>query len=90
MPAWQIILEDRSRTTAENMRFSKEIMEEMNLPHDTVALVSNEFHLYRAEKLAEAAGLHAVGMGAGTPYLLLRINYFLREAFAVLPQLLLP
>jgi uncharacterized SAM-binding protein YcdF (DUF218 family) len=86
IPNDQIYVEDQSRNTAENMQFSKALMEMEQINHQTVAVVSNEFHLYRAKRLAASTGIQAIGVAAETPYLMLRVNYFIREAFALLQQ----
>lgn len=86
IPNGQIYMEDQSRNTKENMVFSKALMEREQISHQTVAVVSSEFHLYRAKRLAASAGMHAVGVAAKTPYWLLRVNYFMREAVALLQQ----
>ena len=39
----QIMLEDQSRTTRENLRFSKAYLEELKTP---VGIVTNNFHLF--------------------------------------------
>ncbi|MCR5145509.1 MAG: YdcF family protein [Lachnospiraceae bacterium] len=48
----RIILENKSTTTYENILYSFEIIENRKL-NPQIALVSNEFHLYRGMKLAE-------------------------------------
>lgn len=48
--------EDKSTTTAENMQFSKEILEAQNLG-GTVVLITTDFHQFRAGLLAEKHGL---------------------------------
>lgn len=48
--------EDKSTTTAENMQFSKEILEAQNLG-GTVVLITTDFHQFRAGLLAEKCGL---------------------------------
>ena len=50
---------------------------------EQVAVISSEYHLYRASLLAEQAGIHMIGVPAKTTLPVLRINYFLREAAAV-------
>ena len=45
--------EDRSTTTAENVRNSAGLVE----PGATVAIVTNDFHLYRALRIAKRNGL---------------------------------
>ena len=75
----RIILEDRATSTMENLRFSLELME----PNSTAAIVSNEFHLYRAGQMAQLLGLEASLVPASTEYPILLASYFLREILAV-------
>lgn len=76
----RLILEDRSTTTEENLRFSKALIGSVEEP---VGIVSNNFHLYRACLLAERLGYRkACPMAAGCHPVLL-INYMVREFFAV-------
>ena len=49
----------------------------------TVAVVSSEYHLYRAKYWADKAGFTALGVPAETTLPVLRLNYFLREGAAV-------
>lgn len=46
-----ILLEDKSKNTFENIKFAKELMDKKNL--NTAIIVSNSFHLRRAEFLAK-------------------------------------
>lgn len=82
--------EDSSTNTHEQMAFSIPIIEEMGLDIENirVAVVSNEFHLYRSKLIAERAGLDAIGVAAETPGLHRRVIYFSREAFALLSEFL--
>ena len=75
----RILLEDRATSTMENLRFSLELME----PNSTAAIVSNEFHLYRAGQMAQTLGLEASLVPASTEYPILLASYFLREILAV-------
>ena len=81
----RIVIEDQSASTEENMAFSKEAMEEIGLDpdHAVVAVVTSEFHLYRAKLLARRYGLNPVGVAAETPIFMLKVNYFVREAAAL-------
>ena len=75
----RILLEDRATSTMENLRFSLELME----PGSTAAIVSNEFHLYRAGQMAQLLGLEASLVPASTEYPILLTSYTLREILAV-------
>ncbi|MEV4425479.1 YdcF family protein [Streptomyces sp. NPDC049602] len=61
-PAEAVVREDRSRTTEENMLFSKELMER-DRPGSSCVIVTNNFHAFRAALMARRAGLdgHVVG-----------------------------
>ena len=78
IPEQYIYLEDQSRNTEENMRFSKSIMDREHIPYETIAIVSNEFHLCRAKLLAKDAGFQSIGIAAETPYTILKVNYYVR------------
>ena len=75
----RILQEAQATSTMENLRFSLELME----PNSTAAIVSNEFHLYRAGQMAQKLGLEASLVPASTEYPILLASYFLREIFAV-------
>ena len=75
----RIILEDRATNTMENLRFSLALMED----GASVAIVSNEFHLYRAGQMAEQLGLSPALIPADTEFPILTASYFLREILAV-------
>ena len=79
----RIIKEDKSTSTYENLKFSFEIMEEHSDGDPTVAIVSNEFHLYRAKYMAKEQGYDVKVIAAETYSAVLKLNYFIREAFAV-------
>jgi len=81
----QIWKEKASTNTHENLAFSLAIMEAngLDIENARVAVVSNEFHLYRAKLIAGKAGLDAVGVAAETPGVYLRVLYSFREAFAL-------
>lgn len=74
----RIIREDQSTSTMENLRFSQKF-----LNHCSVAIVSNEFHLYRAGQMAQKLGLEPNLIPADTELPILQASYFLREIFAV-------
>lgn len=59
----RILLEDRSTSTKENIRYSKAL-----LPAEaSVHVVTNDYHLYRAVQIARSEGLETGGIPAATP-----------------------
>ena len=81
----RLLLEDRSTNTAENFAFSKELLEERGLDTETavIAVVTNDFHCFRAHMIAQKQGLRTIDVPAELPWWWLTANYYLREAFAV-------
>lgn len=80
------LLEERSTSTAENFRYSKELLEEQGLDTETavIAVVTNDFHCFRAHMIAQKQGFGTViDVPAELPWWWLTANYYLREAFAV-------
>ena len=90
--AWdsRFLLEGRSTSTAENFAFSKQLLEETGIDTQTavIAVVTNDFHLYRARLIAEKEGLQTIGIPAELPWWWLTANYYLRESFAVVKTVL--
>ena len=80
-----LLLEDRSTSTAENFRFSKALLEARGLDTETavIAVVTNDFHCFRAHMIAQRQGLRIVDVPAELPWWWLTANYYAREAFAV-------
>ena len=77
--ATRILLEDQATSTMENLRFSLALMED----GASAAIISNEFHLYRAGQMAQQLGLSPALIPADTEYPVLTASYFLREILAV-------
>jgi len=82
--------EDKSTNSHENINFAKAIMIEngMDTENIKVAIVTNEFHLYRAKLTAQKAGLDPVGVAAETPGLHRKLIYYFREAFSLLNEVI--
>lgn len=80
----RIIMEDEATNTWENLSYSIDIIKERegSIEGD-IAIVSSEYHLYRSKYMAQLKGLDTVGIPGKTSYPILKINYFIREAFAV-------
>ncbi len=77
----RIIKEERARNTHENILFSSAIIEELG--GGSVAVISSDYHIYRARRLCENANLTPVMLSAKTELPVLFVNYLLREAFAL-------
>ena len=78
----RILLEDKSASTYENLKFSKAVMEENGL-YGKVGIVTNEFHEKRANMIAETFGIESFGVPAPTLWIL-KPTYYLREAYALI------
>lgn len=77
-------MEDNSTNTWENLKFSRAMLEEnTGTVPEKIALLSSEFHLFRAQLFARRFGFDTVGVPAATSLPFLKVNYFLREAAAV-------
>ncbi len=81
----RIYLEEEAHNTAQNIKFSKQIIDEEGLA-GPIMVISNDFHLYRAEELCNRCGLEEIyTLSAPTPNVfLLKPAYYLREFFSVL------
>jgi len=103
------LLEDQSTSTAENLRFSTEVIQKyegekagkaeetplcgtsvksVRFVSKNVILVTNDFHVFRAVKLAKNLGYTEVsGLGA-TEFFAVTIQYYVREFFAITKEAL--
>jgi len=80
----RILIESKSTSTQENLEKSLEIIRKNGGdPSGRVAIVSGEYHLYRAKYMARELGAEPLGVSAQTKFPLLMINYIIREAFGV-------
>lgn len=81
----RIIKEDQSRNTFQNLTFSAEFLDKEK---NSVGVVSNNFHVFRAVKIAKKAGYqNACGIAAkGEPFL--QYNNMMREFFGVMKDFL--
>ena len=67
IPGENIILEDGSATTRENILNSKEIIYSREGPKKT-ALISSNYHVYRCLRLARELGFRCTGIGADVAF----------------------
>jgi uncharacterized SAM-binding protein YcdF (DUF218 family) len=77
----RIFLEDKSTSTYENLKFAREIMMDNNLPQ-SVVVVSDGFHLYRARMYAREH-FENVGTYAAQTDTVVLPTYWVREWFAI-------
>ena len=82
--AGRLWMEDRSTSTQENLRFSMALIEEKTGQRPAqLAVLSSEYHLFRAGLFTGAAGADFIGIPAETSNPFLKINGFLREVAGV-------
>ncbi|SFI00528.1 MULTISPECIES: YdcF family protein [unclassified Bacillus (in: firmicutes)] len=78
----RILLEDRSTSTYENIKFSKDLYD---IKHAVV--VSNTYHLYRAKIIADRLGMKMEALAAPTPKRS-RKKAYIREYAAIIKTIL--
>lgn len=88
IPQARIIKEDAATSTEENIVFSMKKIRENGGEGSKIAIVTNEWHVYRAKYIAKSLGCEAVCVAAETSWLSLAVNYSIREAFATLKMYL--
>jgi uncharacterized SAM-binding protein YcdF (DUF218 family) len=82
--AERIIMEDQSTSTCENLLYSGKLID----IDKKIVIVSSGFHLFRAKCIAKKLGYKNIGgIGSRSPVLLLP-NYYVREYFAVIKELI--
>ncbi|MGN0165766.1 MAG: YdcF family protein [Lachnospiraceae bacterium] len=89
IPEEKIIMEEKSTTTNENLRFSHEIIKSRGDENANIVICSNNFHIFRALKLAEKIGIeNAMGLAAKSDSIL-QFNYMIRDSLAIFKEFLL-
>ena len=84
IPEERILREDRSSDTAENMRFTADIIRPL-MAEPRVAFFTTNYHVFRSGIKAWQAGLPAQGMGAPTRWYF-RPNAAVREFIGLLTE----
>ena len=84
IPADRIWLEEQATSTLETFTNVKALLQEKTggIP-ENIAVLSSEFHLYRAEMMGEDLGMPVKTVAAKTERIGLLGNYFIREILAV-------
>ncbi|KNY27170.1 YdcF family protein [Pseudobacteroides cellulosolvens] len=84
-----LIKEEKSSTTYENIKYATGIIDNIDKNSDRkIALVSNDFHVFRAKLIADRIGLNLTGLAAATPIYIIP-NHHVREYFAIIKCLFL-
>ncbi len=78
-----IIKEEKATSTYENFLYSKQILDQHFETNYRVAFVTNDFHIYRSEQMAEKTGFSSVGCLHGETAWYNMFHNYLREALAV-------
>ena len=77
----RLVLEEKSTNTKENLKFSDALT---GCSHKNTGILSNNFHVYRAVKIAEKAGYeHPYGIAAPSDPIM-QVHYVVREAAALI------
>lgn len=84
----QIVKEDKSTNTLENMKFTREVLGQLGKSKNAeITIVTNNFHVFRAEFLAKRQGLKVYGYPAPLHPMLIP-TCFVREYLAVINSFL--
>jgi uncharacterized SAM-binding protein YcdF (DUF218 family) len=80
----RIIIEDKSTSTEENIKYSLKLLENAQIDVDgaTFAIVTSNYHMYRAKHIARPFVEDVEGLSAHSPYWSV-FNYMLREAVTI-------
>lgn len=81
----QILCEDRSTSTRENFRYSKQFID---AEHETTGIVTNDFHICRASMIARMEGYRKLRPIPASTNPVFQLNYLVREFFAILALML--
>ncbi|MCC8068583.1 MAG: YdcF family protein [Ruminococcus sp.] len=81
----RVIMEDKSTSTYENFKYSKQILEELSLPTDSITVVTDGYHQLRASMIAKKLDFKTYSISANTSWYLVP-TYFVREWFGVTYQ----
>ena len=82
IPEGLILTEDRSRSTMQNMAFSRDLIREKN-PEGRTVFATSDYHVFRSGIWANEAGLNAEGIGSRTRWWFWP-NAFMRETIGLL------
>lgn len=82
VPSQKVIKEDKATSTCENFVFSKEIIDKIMAEDSSICFITNDYHIFRAEKYAASLGMDVTHIGASTVWYSIPVNY-MREILAI-------
>lgn len=84
----RLLLENKSTSTMENIKFSYEIIHSIAEEADPkVIVITSRFHILRSQIIARKQGVRVKGIGS-TTLIYLVPNYYLREFFGIFYEIL--
>jgi uncharacterized SAM-binding protein YcdF (DUF218 family) len=89
VPKDRILKEDRSTSTYENFSYAKTILDNRFPQGFSSVLITNDYHVYRAVKVANQAGISAKHIGVHTEWYAAPANY-LREMLSIIKMWVMP
>lgn len=79
----RILLDEKSKTTIQNLEYSKDILENLNSQNQKVIIVTNSFNILRTKIIAHELGINADYIGSNCD-LRYNVNYSIREFGAII------
>ena len=79
VPEASVLVEDRATSTEENFAFSRRLLDATLPAGYSVAFVTSEFHVVRAERIAAASGLKATHLSCPTPVSYTHLDVYKRQ-----------
>ena len=89
VPQEKMLLEERSRSTAENIAYSRELIRSQARASQRTGILTSNFHLLRARLIASKQGLSQVSGIAAESDRVLFVHFCLRESLAILKDRLM-
>ena len=79
----RILLEERSKSTIENLVYSREILEKLNAQNDKIIIVTSSFNILRVRMIANDLNINTGYLGSASKFRF-NINYSIREFGGIL------
>lgn len=90
IPSKQVLMEDKSTDTYENLKFSKKIINQQTKDKEVpITIVSNAFHMYRAKYIAQQVGFKEVYTYGAKTHLPTLPHYYIRESVGLLKDMII-